>query len=268
MKMKTVRNAAAALALTTVCSAANAVPSLQLGILGGTYDPVTQTIISSGPTFTLYAFAATSGNISAADILGDTYYIAAALVPQTAPPGGNFGSFTFDGTSTAVTADMTYGVPPLETVMGLTGFDNGDLSQHGIYETYYREFSFQFAAADLASFCVGGNNTQTCPALNNLIFGSGLYYAAFTVDVSGLTPGTAIHFDLYNSSIITCRNNPNCVAGDIDVDDFAPFSHDAQSSSSRITSSATPAGASSSSLVALGLGLLGFGFMRRRRQGF
>ena len=35
---------------------ASAIPTLQLGIVGGTYNAATQTIVSSGPVFSLYAF--------------------------------------------------------------------------------------------------------------------------------------------------------------------------------------------------------------------
>src|SRR5205085_10757713 len=55
------------------------------------------------------------------------------------------------------------------------------------------------------------------------------YYFSFTVDSRLLDPAYVLHFDLYDTSIITCKNNPNCTKGDIDIDDFAPFSHDAQS---------------------------------------
>jgi len=43
-----------------------------------------------------------------------------------------------------VAGDMTYGAPPLETLAGQQGFDNGDLGTHGVFETYFSEFVFQF----------------------------------------------------------------------------------------------------------------------------
>ena len=35
---------------------ANAIPTLQLGIAGGTYDFATQTVVSTSPSFSLYAY--------------------------------------------------------------------------------------------------------------------------------------------------------------------------------------------------------------------
>lgn len=246
--MRAIRNAAAALALTTACSVAYAVPSLQLGIAGGTYDTTTETIVASTNPFSLYAFSLSSTG---------TYRLSIALQPATST-GGNYGSFSVDGTTYDVTADMLYGVPPIEAMIA---HDGGDLGPHDVFPTYFLEIEFSFDPNAKASFC-SGSNTQDCPSLSGLTTGTtgDVFYKMFNVDVSGLDAGYYLHFDLYNTKL-------GQTTGDIDINDFAPFSHDAQSSSSRITSSATPAGASSSSLVALGLGLLGFGFMRRRRQG-
>ena len=47
-----------------------------------------------------------------------------------------------------------------------------------------------------------------------------MYYMAFTFNVANLDPRYIIHFDLYNTRI---KNS------DIDVTQFAPFSHDAES---------------------------------------
>jgi len=59
-----------------------------------------------------------------------------------------------------------------------------------------------------------------------------LKYVPFLVDVSGMAEGYGLHFDLYNEKAYTTArgNNP---AGDIDADDFAPFSHDASSGTKR-----------------------------------
>jgi hypothetical protein len=190
---------------------AHATPNLQLDIAGGTYDPVTETVIASSNPFTLYALVHDDY-----DRVGDTFYISAAVIPKTGPADANLGSFSFDGNSVAVTADMTYGVPPLETALGDQGFDANDLSKHGIFETFFSEFAFTFNPANTAADYNTADNAGAGPQP-----GSGLLYQAFTVDVSGLTPGTVIHFDLYNTKLKS--------ATDIDRDDFAPFSHDAQS---------------------------------------
>ena len=247
MIMKSFRTAAAALALAGSFGAANAVPSLQLGIAGGTYDPVTQTIVASGPVFSLYAFLDPANGT----LLTDNYLISAALSPQTST-AGSYGSFTFDGTTVNVTSDMVYGRPPLEANLSQ---DPGDLAGHGIYDTYFKEFGFTFNAANKASFTT--NNTQDNPgltALNLACVSDCLYYSVFTVDVSALAAGYSIHFDLYNEDV---RN------GDTDVNKFAPFSHDAQSSSSSSGKVPEP---SSSKLALLGLALLGLSFALRRQS--
>ena len=104
---------------------AEAVPVLQLDIIGGTYDWETQTIVSNSTSFTLVALL-TPQDSSA---LYDTYYISAALTPQTAEGTNPTNStFSFDGTTYNATEDMTYGVPPLEEGMYGTE-DPGDLQR-------------------------------------------------------------------------------------------------------------------------------------------
>src|SRR5437773_1816853 len=51
--------------------------------------------------------------------------------------------------------------------------------------------------------------------------GTGGFWVGFNVDTSLVQSGYQIHFDLYDEKARA--------GGDIDVDDFAPFSHDAQS---------------------------------------
>lgn len=234
-----------------------AIPTLQLDILGGTYDTTTQTIVSNGSSFTLYAYLITnSWNTTA-----DTYYISAAVVPKTGPTGAVLGSFSLGTADIAVTADMTYGVAPLEEVTSLQGWDSGDLCKHGIYETYFEEFEFSFNTSsgtgsgttdngDIYGYTTGTSgqyNTQTSTGLGPQT-GTGMYYASFTVDTSSLADGTEIHFDLYNTKLKTRTM-------DVDVTQFAPFSHDAESSS--VPEPGT--------LVLLGTGLLGLALIRRNK---
>ncbi len=208
-----------------------AIPTLQLDIDGGIYDPVTETIIATGNTFNLYAFL----TIKKSDIsLNDTYYISAGVAPQVGPNNGNLGSFSFNGAVTDVTADMTYGVPPLEDLSLLQGFDNGDLSKHSIYPSYFQEFAFQF---DQNNFAIPYNTQDRAKLGTPIVLAAVssasecqtvMYYKKFTVDVSDLDPDYVIHFDLYNEKLSYYRaNRCNC---DVDVNQFAPFSHDAESS--------------------------------------
>ena len=186
---------------------ASALPSLQLDILGGTYDGATETIVASSDPFTLYALLMPSSDTPISDI----YYISAALVPMVG--AADYGSFIFAGTTINVTTDMVYGIPPLEADLGE---DLGDLlPKHGIFPAFFSEFYFTF---DLANTSVPYNTIDDAGAGPS---GSGsMYYNAFTVDTSGLTPGVAIHFDLYNKETD---------GTDVDIKAFAPFSHDAQS---------------------------------------
>lgn len=212
-------------------SHALAVPSLQLDIDPGVYDWSTGTIVSTSDTFTLYALL----RPNFANTLHDTYYISAALLPKT-PDGSDLGSFDFNGGTINVTSGMYYGVPPLEANLSK---DPGDLPQHGIFPTYFREFSFGFAeGSTTASY-----NTQTGAPANGL-----LYYRAFEVNTSNLSAGYAIHFDLYNTRL--------CRPGDIDIEWFAPFSHDAESR--QVPEPGT--------MMLLGSGLIGLAALGRKKS--
>ncbi|MHB1307798.1 MAG: choice-of-anchor N protein [Limisphaerales bacterium] len=236
--MKNLLLTAACLGAMAACQVANALPSLQLGITGGTYVGGTeQSTVANADQFTLNAYL--DGAFD-----GGTYYLSAALVPrqtQTTPPP-SLGSFTINGATILVTGDMTYGVPPLESNVA---FDNGDLGQHGIFETYFFELPFQFTQSQTTSkFNVADPLEKPTGTM---------YYVPFQIDVSALPVGYGIHFDLYD----TVAKN-----GDIDLLNgkgaFAPFSHDA---ASRINT--VPDGGTTAAL--LGLGMLSIGFMARRK---
>ena len=220
---------------------AHAIPTLQLDIAGGTYDYSTKTIIASTDPFTLYAYLIPDFR----NTLNDDYYISAALIPKIGPTGDDLGSFSFGGTKINVTSKMTYGVPPLEIIVALQGWDAGDLPKHESCPTYFYEFKFNFSI----DYQISSYNTQD-RAINGGAIptnGSGMYYAAFVVNTSSLDPNYVLHFDLYNTKIKR--------SGDIDVTQFAPFSHDAQST--RVPEPST--------LLLLGSGLIGLAIFGRKR---
>jgi hypothetical protein len=206
-----------------------AAPLLQLDIAGGRYDDSTKTIVASSNPFVLSAVmtpppTATQAQLNAA--MRETFYISAAVSPQYGPAGGNLGSFTFAGRQIDVTQDMVYGKPPIEQVAALQGYDPGDLQGHEIFPTYFTEFAFRFsplarAQAYDSALTPGGLSPDSA---------GNAYYASFAVDTRLLDPRFTIHFDLYNTVARNCGLNtllPGCT--DIDVNYWAPFTHDAQS---------------------------------------
>lgn len=205
---------------------ARALPLLQLDVSGGVYDSSTETTVSTSTNFTLYAL------LNSLSPHGGNYFISAALFPAPSSAGGNFGSFVFNGTTINATADMSYGTPT-------------NLPAHGIYPTWYEEFAFTFNPANKTTNYNVQNvvGVHTGPAANSS--GNSLYMP-FLVDVSGLTPGTSVVFDLYTYG----------ATGTGKVK-FAPFSHNAGSGGG----SNVPDGAST--LVLAGVAMLGLVAFRR-----
>ena len=225
--------------LTLGVGTASAIPSLQLDIAGGHYVGGTdQTIYSAGDVFTLYALLIPDSSA----MLGRTYYLSTALVPAT-NTGGSFGSYVFDAATIDVTSGMVYGNPPVESNLA---HDGQDLSTHDIFPTYFRETPFTFLDGQQTT----AYNTQDNPGAD-FTSGTGMYWIAFTLDLTNLAPGYALHFDLYDEDV---RSN-----GDIDRDDFAPFSHDAQGR--RTQQVPEPA-----TVFLLGAGLIGLGLLMRPRR--
>jgi PEP-CTERM motif len=242
-------------ALLGISSLSSAIPTLQLGIAGGTYDAATQTIVASSSSFSLYAYLIADRT----NPITDLYSVSMAVTPQINSPA-NLGSFSVNGSPINVTAGMVYGIPPLDATIETTnGGDSHDLQSHSIFPTYFTEKTFSFSAANQSS----AFNTADHPSWGPQA-GSGMYFQKFDIDVTNLDPNYAIHFDLYNTELLTCKKSAtSCVPGNLDITQFAPFSHDAQSGNGdgggggNEVPEPTP-------LMLLGVGLLGIGVARRK----
>lgn len=167
-------------------------------------------IFTPGPVFTLYALVNSEAPEAIEDpFLTETFYLAVAVVPNPGEsfPGPDLGSYIFDGTTYSVVGEgddaMKYGTPPLEEFL-----KQYDLPSHGVYETYFHEYSFTLNLDNKATLY---NSMVTPGGPSDDPLGT-LYYQAFDVDVSGLTSPYQMHFDLYT------KGSPY-------VDKFAPFSH-------------------------------------------
>jgi len=236
--------------LAAAATRADATPLMQLDIIGGHYDPITQTIMSAGEDFTLVALL-TPRPASTASALADTYYISVAVTPQTGPGHSSIGSFTWNGTPYDVTDDMVYGTPPLEAgTLGET--DPGDLGGHDIFPTFFREFEVHFTADQRSvqydAAQTPGGLQPTSSTMNPT------YFVLFNI-TTDLPRNTALHFDLYSSVIKRCLTVQGC--SDEDIKQHNPFSHDAQSNAK------VP---EPTSAMLIGLGLAGAARRLRRQR--
>lgn len=256
MKLDATGNALLALVfLGLSAGTATAVPSLQLNITDGTYDTTTQTVVfTAGSNATVNAYLAVNNQNS----LTDSYGLSIALTPPT-DTAGDYGSFVLNGQTIAVTADMVFGAPPLESTVTQL-YDPGDLPSHDIFDTYFYELLFAFDPG----LQTGLVNTQDTPGYDPTDpgnAGTDLYYRQFSIDTTNLAAGLGLHFDLYNIELVDCGKNPNCLPGDVDQSAFAPFSHDAEWAPGPAGGPGVPVPAP---LALLGLGGILLG--RRRRS--
>jgi hypothetical protein len=191
---------------------AQAIPALQLGPGAGSwsYDLSTQTWVTPDNPLQLAATAnATTGDGGNGDYAWDALgtsqiaYLVVSAVPKTAlsePPELFDITVENDGVTLNLFASGN-GAPPLS--------DPNDLAPHGIFDTYFEIYEFNFDGA-----LVGISDTQPGGT------GAGMgYLELFDITINGLASTvTGLHFDLYTVQTA----DPNRVEA------FAPFSHDAQ----------------------------------------
>jgi len=185
-------------------SPAFAVPTLQLFISGATYDWGTQTWVTTSGSFDLYVVSA---NSSKTDVI-----VSLALAPTDNPADV---SVNFAGTDIH-TGDWVFGYSPLENDPTQWDGGNDDLPRHGIFPTWFSEMH---TGAYNRSSWVGDVQPDAYGNFWNPANGSGQAHARGQVKHFHVTTGgvfTFVHFDAYTLN------------SDGTINQFAPFSHDAE----------------------------------------
>lgn len=225
-----------------------AYPTLQLDIsTAAGYDFSTETIVTSENLYTINAYLL----VDKYNTLDDMYYVSFSLTNAAGDEGveetgGSFGSFSVDGVTTNVTADMDYGTAPLDAIIADEGWGDPSLPSHGVWPSYFIEVGFTFDSAQY----MDPYNTQDRAIAGTAIDysytgGTRMYYMSFVVDTTNLDPAKGVHSDLYNVNIMDKNLRYKT--------QFAPFSHDA----AKIPEPA--------SLVLTGLGMLVAWTVSRKR---
>lgn len=226
-----------------------AVPTLQLDILGGSYDNTDESVFLETDGSGELAAYCSPGNKNNCSM---EHFISIAILDANGngvDAGTDFGSFLFNGTTYNTNA-LTYGIPPLEAAPE-EDKDDGDLAKHGVFPTLFAEVGFDFSG-DTRDVV----NVQDNPGTTADTSQSDMFFETFNFDVSGLNEGWRLHFDLYNEEY---------KGADRDVDDFAPFSHDAYV---EMTGGNEPPRRVPEPTSILALGLIGGGmFLSRRKKG-
>ena len=243
LRERSARDAAAAfagLAAFLAAGSATALPSLQLGPGSGswTYDVSTETWLTHDNPLNLLTFANATktdgghgGYAWSKTGTSQLAYLVVAAVPKnsgTEPPSLFDITVENDGAALPLYSRGN-GAPPLS--------DPNDIGKHGIYDTYFElyEFNFDGPIVDVFDTVTGTDS------------GKG-YKEVFDITIHSLAGGVeSLHFDLF-----TIRGSGHLGSTDR-VQENAPFTHDAQTAPEPGTASL------------LGLGLVGLAALGRRR---
>lgn len=218
--------------LVAVGSTATAVPILQLYVEGGTYDPVLESWVVTGPDAKLWVLGNVDGPGGAGQI-SNVYLVASVY--------GTIGTLVLTGTTTSLVTDPSNPGDP--TYVGTSspidipeGVENHEEYSSADAHLFYSIGDFTLLdspVADLINYFPsypGSAWSENAGQLN-----------VYSVTVSGYS---VVHFDAYDT--VAGQTHAKVV--------FAPFSHDA---------SVVP---EPTALCLLGAGLAGIAFIRRRRR--
>lgn len=214
--MRTLRLLFVASIVSLFAATASAIPALQLGpgsVGGWTYDTTTETWVTSSSTFQLLATAnATMGDggngFYAWDAAGaddQIAYLVVSAMPKTSGPVDSF-NITIDNDGASLDLVTSgFGAPPIS--------DTNSLAPHGIWDTYFEIYEFNFEVAD-------GTTTISDSQPGETGMGEG-FEERFDIVVNSFI-GSGVHFDLFT------MEGDGTLFGNTYVKKFAPWSHDAE----------------------------------------